>query len=246
MLTILAALNDELQLIKSETEIDKAIHIRPFAIFIGKYQGQDVALVRTSIGKGSMATAISYCIENLKTSLFMNIGYAGGLDPRLHTGDIVIASSVIDGRSEKTITIDEELVKGAISRSEAQELPYHIVKIVTVERPIADPHDKAYIGTKFEAQACDMESAPFAEALSSAGRRFLIVRAILDTMDTIVPAIPEDAVADGEIIISRFLGHLKNQPGDILKLPKFSYLRTQARIAMTNFVKEWIRHERAV
>lgn len=243
MLVILAALNDEIRLIRSEMALDKAIHFRPFAIFIGRYQGRDISLVRTGVGKKAMKAAISYCIKNLKPSLLMNIGYAGGIDPHLHPGDIIIATSIVDEPTERAWDIDEKLTEKTVAVSEAAGLLHHTGKIVTVDKPLTDPHQKAFTGTRFEAAACDMESAAFAKAASEAGIPFLVARAILDPLDTTLPEIPEEVINGGKLRFGRLIGHLKSNPKDILKLPRFSYLCSQARISMTNFVKEWSRHE---
>lgn len=246
MLTILAAMNDELRLIKSEMEIDKTIFLRPFTIFIGRYHGIDLTLIRTGIGKDAMYAAVSYCIQNLKPTFLMNIGYAGGLDPRLAAGDIIIANSIVDEADGKIITADSSIVGGAVSKAEAANIHYCVGRIVTVKNAITEPHDKAYIGAKFEAAACDMESATFAAVAASNNIQYVVARAILDTMDTALPALSKTVTADGGITIGKIVGHIKTNPTDALKLPKFSYLCSQARISMTNFVREWIRYDHGV
>lgn len=246
MLTIFGALNDEIRLIKAEMEIDKAVRIRPFLVFTGKYQGKSISLVQTGVGKQAMKDAISYCIENIKPSLLINIGYAGGLDPHMQPGDIVLASEIIDEPTEKSWNVSQELIARVVDVSKSADLRYNVGKLVTVDRPVTDPHQKAFMGTRFEAIACDMESAPFAELASSAKVPFLVARSILDSMDTALPDIPQDAVINGNVQVGALLGHLKSNPRDILKLPKFSYLCNQARIAMTTFIKEWIRRDQEI
>lgn len=243
MLTIVAALNDEIRLIKAEMEVDKAIHMRPFSIFTGKYQNKKIGLVRAGLGKEATRIALTYFLENLKPSLIINIGYAGGLDPHLHTGDIVLANSVIDEATEKIWPVDEKLILDAERISEAAGLRHHTGKMVTVDRALTDPHDKAFIGTRFEAIACEMESVMVANLSSNAKVPFFVARSIIDSLDIELPEIPEKAVISGKIRIGPLMKHLRSRPQDILKLPKFSYLANQARISMTNFVREWIKHE---
>lgn len=243
MLTIIASLQDEIRLIKSEMEIDKAIHVRPFSIFSGKYKSKKITLVRTGMGKEQTETALNYYIKNFKSELIMNIGYSGGLDPHLHAGDISISKSVIDELSQRKIDVDENLISRAKSSAESGGLRFHIGKTVTVEKPIHGPHEKAFAGTKFEAIACDMESATIAKYASNAKIPFFVVRAVIDPMDVELPEIPESAIIEGSVKLGRFIKHLKSSPKDILKIPKLSFLANQARISITNFVKEWIRNE---
>jgi adenosylhomocysteine nucleosidase len=243
MLTIVAALHDEIRLIKSEMEIDSTIRMKPFAIYKGKYNNSKIALVRTGVGKENTKQALTYILDNLKPSTILNVGYAGGLDPHLHSGDIVIANFVIEEASESSWPVDQGLVENAKTVSESADLRLHVGKMVTVEKPLTGPHDKAFTGTRFEAIACEMESSIIAEAATKAKVPFLIVRSVIDPMDVEVPEIPEKAISDGKVKIGRLLGHLKGSPKDILKLPKFSYLANQARISLTNFIRTWVSNE---
>lgn len=237
MLTILAALNDEVKLIRAEMEIDKVIHIKPLTISTGKYEDHRITLIKTGVGREAMRNAITYCVENQKPALLVNIGYAGGLDPHLHAGDIVIADSLVDEPTEKSWKPDDGLVKRSASIAESCDIRHRVGRIVTVEKSINTPHQKAFIGTRFEAIACDMESAIFAEVAIGAGIPFIVARSILDPLDTVLPEIPKEAVPDGETCIGPLLSHFKTRPKDLLMLPRYSYLANLARISMTNFIK---------
>ena len=243
MLTILGALKDEIKLIKSEMEVDKAIHIRPFSFFVGKYEGKEICLVQTGVGKGAIATAMDYTLEHLNPTLFINIGYAGGLDPTLGVGDLIIATTVINERDETHFDIEKEWIEKAKKVAGKAELKHQTGKLVTVKKSVDDPHQKAFLGTRFEAAAVDMESSAMAKKATEHKIPFMVVRSILDPLDMELPSIPEEAVVGGDIQVGRLLNHMKKSPKDLFKLPKFSYIASQARMAMTNFVKEWVHHE---
>lgn len=240
MLAIFAALNDEIRLIKAEMDIEKVIHIRPFSIFIGKYQGEKIALARTGVGKFATEAAVSYCVSDLRPSLLMDIGYAGGLDPHLNAGDIAVARGVIEESSENIWTADKALADEAINILERAGIRNHAGDLVTVDRPLTDPNEKAFVGTRFEAIACDMESSALASVAQKAALPFLVIRSILDPLDVTLPEMPEEAVAEGNVKIWAFLNYLKKNPKDIFKLPKFNHLANQARTSLTNFVKAWV------
>jgi len=243
MLIILGALKDEIRLIKADMEVDKAIHIRPFSFFIGKFEGKEICLVQTGVGKRAMATAIDYTLQHLEPTLFMNIGYAGGLDPTLGVGDLIIATTVINEEDETRFDTENKWIEKAKTIAAKAELRHHVGKIVTVKNAIEEPHQKAFMGTRFEAAAVDMESSAMAKIASEKGIPFLVVRTILDPLDMELPMIPEEAIVGGELQIGKLLGHIKKNPKDLFKLPKLSYIANQARMAMTNFVKEWVHHE---
>lgn len=242
MIAIIAALQDEIKLIKSELEVDKAIHLRPFSIYTGKYYSEKIALLRSGVGKEASRKALLYCLENLPIQSIVNIGYAGGLDPHLQTGDLVFATSIIEESTEKESKLDEMMIINAKTVAESEGQRYHTGKVVTVDKPLTDPHEKAFVGTKFEALACEMESAAIADIASEKKIPLLIARSVIDPMDVELPGIPEKAIADGDLRIGPLLRHLKSSPKDIFKLPKFSYLANQARISITNFVKAWAKN----
>jgi len=240
MLTFFAALNDEIKLIKADIEQDSAIHIKPFSIYTGKLGTQKIAIVRTGIGKENMKKAVDLSLKYIKPTLMVNIGYAGGLDPHLQAGDIVFSNQVIDEQTGETWDVETEHLKKLEELAKSLDARYHTGKSITVDKAITDPHQKAFLGTKFEAISCDMESSGLAVASKESGIPFVIVRSILDPMDILIPEIPEEAVKDGGVKVGEMLSHLKSNPKDILKLPKLSYLCSQARISLTNFIKEWV------
>lgn len=244
MFTFVAALKDEIKLIRAEMEIDTAVHIKPFSVYSGILLKEKINLVKSGVGKNALEKAVLYCLKHLPDSVYINIGYAGGLDPRLHAGDIVLGTKTFDEKTGEQWSSTEGLLSKAVSACAAAGLKYQIGAIVTVEKALATPHEKAFAGTQFEAIACDMESSRFAEILTRENIPFLMARVILDPMDTELPDIPEEAIINGEFKIGKFLGHIVSKPRDILKLPKINYLCNQARITLTNFVKELVKNEK--
>lgn len=243
MFVILAALHDEIRILRSELEVDVAFHMKEFAVFTGNICGKKVALVRTGVGEDKMRNAAKYCAENLKPTLMMNVGYSGGLDPKIQVADLVISTEVIYEKNEKHWTVDPALVTKAADLAKRSDIRFHVGKTVTVDEPITTPHDKAFVGTNFEAISVDMESTGLADVAVSSGIPFMVVRSVLDSMDEHLASIPKAAIKTGEVDVGEFLKYLKKNPKDLIDMPRLSYLANQARVSMTNFIKEWIRHE---
>lgn len=114
----------------------------------------------------------------------LSFGIAGGLDPALKPGDLVIADSVItvDG---KRFIIDE----GWRARLNAAlaDVPCVSAPLLGVGQVITRPEDKRRLFADTEAVAVDMESHAVAEAADEAGIPFLAVRVIADPADGEIP-----------------------------------------------------------
>jgi len=240
MIAIFAALEDEIRPIKDEMVIDKSIRLKALSIYAGKYRGIKMAVVRSGIGSDAMKNAVKYALQTLNPSMMVNIGYGGGLDPKLHPGDIVIAEELINGSDGASIKADADALKHAISVAELKEIHYKIGKVVTVEAPILDASEKAYTGARFGAIVCDMESYHFASSAIDAGKRFLVVKSILDPMDFALPECIK-TMTGGDVSGKGFLSSVRAQ--DITRLPQLIYFRREARRSIEDFITKEVRHE---
>ncbi|MDB4962967.1 MAG: 5-methylthioadenosine/S-adenosylhomocysteine nucleosidase [Myxococcales bacterium] len=61
----------------------------------GRYAGEDVVCVISRIGKVAAATTVAILLERFRPRAVVMTGLAGGVDPRLAIGDIVIADTLI-------------------------------------------------------------------------------------------------------------------------------------------------------
>lgn len=234
-------MQDEIRLLKAEMDVDSAIHIKPFAIYIGKLFSEKLILVKTGVGQEATNAAFSYIKKNLKPSFILNIGYAGGLDPHLQAGDLIVAKKIIEEETEKKWDVDKKDIDKALAIAKQANLRIHKGNTITVKTPITTPHEKAFLGTKYDASACDMETSELAKLSIENNIPFISVRSVLDPMDTAIPEIPANAIVDGKVKMRNLFDHMKSNPKEIFKLPKMSYLCSQARISLTNFTKEWIK-----
>lgn len=142
----------------------------------------------------------------------LSFGMAGGLDPALAPGRIVIAEGIVlpDGRTWPT---DREWVsilrRAAVSAGAACGL------IAGVDTPVTTPAEKQALHRRSAALAVDMES--HAVAVAAEGRAAVaVIRVIVDPASR---AVPPAAVAglreDGGIAVTALLGSLLRRPGQV-------------------------------
>jgi adenosylhomocysteine nucleosidase len=95
MIGIIGAMEDEVTLLRSAMENTSANTVGPFELIAGKLEGKDVVLLRCGIGKVNAAVGCAMLIDRCKPSLVINTGSAGGIDPSLTFGDVIISDGLI-------------------------------------------------------------------------------------------------------------------------------------------------------
>lgn len=239
-LAIIAALDDEVRIIRSKMEIDTRVHVRPALFETGKYAAKPLLLVRSGIGPAAMAKAIDYCLDRYSPKFCLHIGYCGGADPKFQAGDLIIADAVADDTSKKRYKSDPAIVEKALGLCKEKKLRAFVATLVTVEKVIASPHEKAFVGTEHEAQGIDMESSALAAHCTERGVSYLVVRAVLDPLDTELPGMDGAIDEEGKTNIAAIAEIMLKNPGEVLKFPRLQYFASEARASLTTFADAWI------
>ncbi|KAA6437035.1 5'-methylthioadenosine/adenosylhomocysteine nucleosidase [Dyadobacter flavalbus] len=91
---ILGAFPPELVLLESKMEHKKDTLIGQMRFIKGTLNGKSVVLAQTGIGKVNAAIATTLMLEHFKPREIVFSGIAGGIDPALFPGDIVIGTQV--------------------------------------------------------------------------------------------------------------------------------------------------------
>ncbi|MCF2488622.1 5'-methylthioadenosine/adenosylhomocysteine nucleosidase [Dyadobacter sp. CY347] len=91
---ILGAFPPELVLLQSKMEEKQDTIIQQIRFTKGKLNGRQIVLAQTGIGKVNAAITTTLMIEHFKPREIVFSGIAGGIDPALHPGDIVIGTHV--------------------------------------------------------------------------------------------------------------------------------------------------------
>lgn len=91
---ILGAFGDEIDLLLERTENKKEIVIERFRFTEGTLNGRKVVIALTGIGKVNAAITTALVIEHFHPEEVLFSGIAGGVDPSLSPGDLVIGTTV--------------------------------------------------------------------------------------------------------------------------------------------------------
>ena len=95
MIGIIGAMEDEVSLLRSAMETPKVIKMGVFEFYEGRLEGKSVVLLRCGIGKVTAAVGCALLIHTFKPDFVINTGSAGGIDPTLHFGDVIISTGLV-------------------------------------------------------------------------------------------------------------------------------------------------------
>jgi len=94
LIGIIGAMEQEVALLKQQLKNVQTTKIAQFEFHHGQLNDSQVVLVQSGIGKVTAAIATTLLIQLFKPSCVINTGSAGGFDPELSVGDIVISTEV--------------------------------------------------------------------------------------------------------------------------------------------------------
>jgi len=141
----------------------------------------------------------------------ISFGIAGGLDPTLRSGDVVVATEVLSGDTRwlAGLALNEELIASVALGSR------RVVRggLAGVEQVVVAQSRKAALRSETGAAAVDMESHIAAAYAAEAGLPFAALRVISDPASRALPALARSAIKpNGEIDLRKVLRSVARNP----------------------------------
>lgn len=146
----------------------------------------------------------------------LSFGLAGGLDPRLNPGDLIVADMVIDRRRE---VYDTDLAwRVALFQALEAARPTGGA-VLGSETLVVSAEEKTKLRDATGAVAVDMESFAVASVADQAGVPFAILRAVADPLWRDVPPAARAGIADdGGVRVGAVLAGLIMAPWQLVSL----------------------------
>lgn len=159
---------------------------------------------------GSNADTARQASDNLLrggATALVSFGFAGGLDPALPPGTLVVPQSVV--HDDDVLACDTTLLALFGGATAAQ--------VVSAAAVVGSVAAKAALFRATGAVAVDLESGPAARVAAAHGVPFAVLRAIADPADRSLPAIVSRAVTSGGgIAFGAILRHLAAHPRSMI------------------------------
>ena len=176
----------------------------------------DVALLAVGGMGGIGAAMAARSLIDAGAAGLMSYGLAGGLDPSLRAGCLVLPSEVISREGAQFLTSVEW--RERLHRIIAGQRPVVAGKLLTDATPIGAVADKANAFRETGAVAVDMESLAIAEVAAAHSLPFIAVRVIVDTARDVLPRAVVAASSGGQLNVPRLIGGLAAAPLDVFAL----------------------------
>jgi hypothetical protein len=150
-----------------------------------RWIGAPEPLVETSgIGAEGASAAAGRLVERGATAL-ASWGLAGGLDPGLGPGTVVLPTAVIN-TDDSRVRVDLEWHGRLLARI-GDRVGVSTSDLLDVARPISTTREKGELYRRFGAAAVDMESAAVGNFAQQTGISFISVRVVVDTAAMSLP-----------------------------------------------------------
>lgn len=196
-IAIIGAMEEEVKLLREKIDSRSQEIVASCEFTFGKMHGAEIVLLRSGIGKVNAAMSTTILLEKYQPDCIINTGSAGGFNPGLNVGDVVISSEVRHHDVDVTafgyeygqvpnlpaaFTADQKLVE--IAEAEAKKIAdIQVVKgqIATGDSFMDDPVKVQFVRDKFtNLQAVEMEAAAIAQVAYQFKVPFVIIRALSD------------------------------------------------------------------
>jgi adenosylhomocysteine nucleosidase len=228
MLTVVAALEQELSGVRQVLRGRKSVPVDLQVIGVGKRQAQD--------GVGKILAARRWSPED---DLLL-LGFAGGLDPALKVGDLLVPTSYYR-ESGAFLLADAGMWQHARLAVAEFAIPVVQGNSLTVEEVVVAPEDKKELYRQHQVGSVNMEDYWVAEVAAEAKVPFLSVRAILDPVYQELPYYVQGLSGQPVKAVLR----ATVSPWHIPTLVKLAGTKSAAQSSLTRFALAFINYRLA-
>lgn len=196
-IAVIGAMEQEVEQLRATLENTKTETIANSEYTTGTYKGKEVILLKSGIGKVNAAMTTTVLLHTFKPDVVINTGSAGGYDPALEVGAVVISDEVRHHDVDVTIfgyemgqvpqmpaafKADMKLMEVAREAvTEVGEHQYGIGLICSGDAFMNDPERVEKVREYFpQMKAVEMEAAAVAQVCHQFETPFVVIRALSD------------------------------------------------------------------
>ena len=194
---IIGAMDDEISMYKKHIKNVKEVKWKIFTFYKGLFNGKNVVLVKSGVGKTFAAMICQRLIDEFNVSMILFTGVGGSLNKELNIGDVVVSTDSVHHDFDATplgfklgqisytdyrfFKADENLIKLALK---AKLNNHKIIKgrILTGDQFFtqAEKLQKKYLTEELKGDCIEMEGAAVAQVCNINKIPYLIIRSMSD------------------------------------------------------------------
>lgn len=196
-IAVIGAMEEEVELLRKALENSHTKEIANSEFTTGTYKDHEIILLKSGIGKVNAAMSTAILLNEYKPDYVINTGSAGGYDPQLEVGAIVISDEVRHHDVDVTafgyemgqvpqmppaFKSDTRLMK--LAEEAVNEIGEHQATtglIATGDTFMHNPERVEMVRNYFPTmKACEMEAAAVAQVCYQFAVPFVVIRALSD------------------------------------------------------------------
>jgi adenosylhomocysteine nucleosidase len=214
----------------------------------GHLYNREVVLLRGGMGPERATQAATWLVQHYALQAVLSIGFAGGLQASVATGDAVlplrilttqVGAETISPPAPVGIVPDAGLAHHAAIAARQAGLTLHQGTLLSVIEMVAHAVAKQRLGEQFGALAVDMESYSIGRVAVAHHLPFMVLRTIFDTQTDNVPfQASQFTSANGALQPLRVLSYIVRHPHVLAEVPHaWGKVRTAGR-----GLESWLGH----
>lgn len=194
---VIGAMEEEVTLLRENMDVERVDRIANSEFTSGTFADKEMVLLKSGIGKVNAALTTAVLLEKYKPDYVINTGSAGGFDPKLNIGDLVISTEVRHHDVDATafgyvygqvpqmpegFKADEKLIAIAAEAVEVLEDIQSVEGLIgTGDSFMSDSERVAFVREMFPSiQAAEMEGAAIAQVAYQFDVPFVVIRSLSD------------------------------------------------------------------
>lgn len=219
-LAIMGAMEEEIEPLLAYFDNVNVVEFADNKYYEVNHNGLDIVIAYSKIGKVFASLTASTMIEKFGCDTLLFSGVAGGINPSLKIGDLIIADKLCQHDLDITafghphgfvpggsvfVETTKELREVAKEVAKENELKVLEGTIATGDQFVHSSERKEFIESMFKADALEMEGASVAVVCNALDVPFFILRAISDTADTDAGFDFEEFLKSSAVISAQYL-----------------------------------------
>ena len=197
-LAIMGAMEEEIEPLLAHFESVNVVEFANNKYYEVSYNGLDIVIAYSKIGKVFASLTATTMCEKFGCDTLLFSGVAGGINPKLNIGDLIIANKLCQHDLDITafghpngyvpggeVFVESSKKLNEIAKKVALDNGLKVIEgiIATGDQFVHSVERKNFIETTFKADALEMEGASVAVVCNALNVPFFILRAISDTAD---------------------------------------------------------------
>ena len=199
---VVCAMDEEIDRFRAAMKTLRTVTVSGNEIRVGTLAGKRICVARCGMGKVNAAVAAQTLIREFGCKRLINVGVAGGADPALLPGDLVVSTDAVQhdyhtigcepGRilyqNTAFFPANEKMLDAAVvAAAETEGVRLQKGRVATGDLFVEDASVRDRIRDAFHASVIEMEGAAVAQTAFDNQTPWLVLRAVADQANSASP-----------------------------------------------------------